>query len=225
MHPTIQTRVLRLVVGLHLRFFCDPSLIIDGFIDTKIWPENLGSQLVGSGWTSSHEEKICAVVNQNTSNNTSQLNHYWAFSACEIFNSTSCVTSKTWSPNPLPIPSVHLMLVRCNSAAKRGTAPAIWASRQACKATFRSTAGLNVKSFVENTLGMEWDSPKFLFFMFFSGRFFRDVFFWKNIVWDIQKNINTSTNSTNWMKKRTVEIAALKVDFCFAWKISIHPTP
>ena len=144
------------------------------------------------------------MKSKNKTPATTHLNSTIPAHFLHIKSSTQPAASpqKTWSPNP-PIPSVHLMLLRCNSAAKRGTALAIWASRQACKATFRSTAGLIVKSFVENTLGMEWRFSEIIVLHgFFPGCFLRDVFFLKIQFEDIQKNINTSTNSTKWMKKK-----------------------
>ena len=278
MHPTIQTRVLCLVVGLHLRFFCDPSLIIDGFIDTKIWPENLGSQLVGSGWTSSHPEKICAVVKLNMWNHLlvicfmnvafeavnsgrvrlrTDKSHRWIWMRCLIsansnramwhlsstkyrgvmksknktpatthLNSTipahflhiKSSTQPAASPQKpeAPIPQSHQSISCCYDVTRLLSVAQPWQSELQGKPA-RQLFGQLLVWLLNRLLKTHWGWNEILrnycSSWFFSGCFLRDVFFWKNTVWDIQKKTSTHQpiQRSEW-KKRTVEIAVLKVE-------------
>lgn len=263
---------------------------MDSLIRKSDW--KIFSQLVGSGWTSSHPEKICAVVKLNMWNHLlvicfmnvafeavnsrrvrlrTDKSHRWICICCLIsansnramwqLSSTKYrgfMKSKNKTPatthlnSTIPAHFLHMKFTTQPAASpQKPEAPIPCQSHQSISCCYDVTRLLSVAQpwqselqgkpatqlfgqlpvwlwNRENTLGMEWDSPKFLFFMFFSGCLFLDVFL-------KEYNINTSTSSTKWMKKKNcwdccveswIETSWIDfVDFCFAWKISIHPTP
>ena len=240
---------------------------MDSLIRKSDW--KIFSQLVGSGWTSSHPEKICAVVKLNMWNHLlvicfmnvafeavnsrrvrlrTDKSHRWICICCLIsansnramwqLSSTKYrgfMKSKNKTPatthlnSTIPAHFLHMKFTTQPAASpQKPEAPIPCQSHQSTSCCYDVTRLLSVAQpwqselqgkpatqlfgqlpvwlwNRENTLGMEWDSPKFLFFMFFL-----DVCSlmcsWKNITSTHQR-----VQRSEW-KKRTVEIAVLKVE-------------